>query len=78
MAVSPRAQSIRFAFRLLPSACLAVLISAAAIPARAQQPPAEPPALTRPSAAAACPSEVLFSDQALDGGTEHGRLPASR
>jgi len=44
MAVSPRAQSIRFAFRLLPSACLAVLISAAAIPARAQQPPAEPPA----------------------------------
>jgi uncharacterized protein YggE len=43
MTESPR-ENIRFAVSLFPAACLAVFILAAAIPAQAQQPSAEPPA----------------------------------
>ena len=39
-----RSESSRFAAGLFSAACLAVFILAAAIPAQAQQPPAEPPA----------------------------------
>jgi uncharacterized protein len=41
MAASPRAEAIRFASRLFQTAFVATLIFAAALPARAQQPPAE-------------------------------------
>ncbi len=44
MAASPRAKTSRIASPLYPIACVAALIFAAAVPARAQQPPAEPPA----------------------------------
>lgn len=44
MTVWPRSKNIRFAVSLVPAACLAVFILAAAIPARGQQPSAEPPA----------------------------------
>ena len=44
MTALPRAEASRIASRLFSTACVAALIFAAAIPVRAQQPQAEPPA----------------------------------
>ena len=44
MAALPRAEATRIASRLFSTACVAALIFAAAIPVRAEQPSAEPPA----------------------------------